>query len=134
MHVALEPEQAAFAEASRALATDLSSRWELGRDPQEVGSAIPTAADWARIAEAGWPALRLREENGGLGASALDVAVLVEQLGRCPLPAPVLGTLIAAEQLQVLGAPSAVLERIAEGDLRVAPADGRPARLRYERD
>lgn len=121
MHVALEPEQQAFAEASRALATDLSSRWELGRNPQEVGSAIPTAADWARIVEAGWPALRLREENGGLGASALDVAVLVEQVARVPLAAPVLGTLVAAEQLQAFGAPPEALERVAEGDLRIAP-------------
>jgi alkylation response protein AidB-like acyl-CoA dehydrogenase len=126
MQIALDPEQRAFAASAAALAADLAARWERGRGPDDVGSPAPSEEDWARIAEAGWPALRLREENGGLGAGALDVAVLAEQLGRHSLAAPVLGTIVAAEQLQALGAPAAMLEQVAAGELRIAPLlDGR---------
>ncbi|RBY84351.1 acyl-CoA dehydrogenase [Blastococcus sp. TF02A-26] len=121
MQIGLDPEQRALGKASGALAADLASGWDRGRGPSDVASAAPSDADWARIVEAGWPALRLREENGGLGAAAVDVAVLVEQLGRHSVAAPVIGTLVAAEQLQALGAPAETLEAIAAGELRVAP-------------
>lgn len=121
MHIALDPEQRAFAKAAGALAADLAAGWDRGRGPGDVAPSAPPDADWLRVVEAGWPALRLREENGGLGASAVDVAVLVEQLGRHAVAAPVLATIVAAEQLQALGAPAATLEQVAAGELRIAP-------------
>ncbi len=126
MQIGLDADQRAFARSCGALAADLAAGWDRGRGPRDVASPEPSEKDWARIAEAGWPALRLREENGGLGASTVDVAVLVEQLGRHALAAPVLGTLVAAEQLQALGAPADTLEEVAAGELRIAPLlDGR---------
>src|SRR4051812_14248058 len=100
MQIGLDAEQRSFAQATGALAADLAAGWDRGRGPHDVGSAEPSEKDWARIVDAGWAALRLREENGGLGAGTVDVAVLVEQLGRHSVAAPVLGTLVAAEQLQ----------------------------------
>ncbi|WP_029433054.1 acyl-CoA dehydrogenase family protein [Blastococcus sp. URHD0036] len=121
MQIGLDAEQRAFAQSSGALAADLAAGWDRGRGPHDVASPEPSEKDWARIVDAGWTALRLREENGGLGAGTVDVAVLVEQLGRHSVAAPVLGTLVAAEQLQALGAPVATLEAVAAGELRVAP-------------
>ena len=45
---------------------------ELGFDPD----------NWRQFAELGWLALPFAEEDGGLGGSALDVAVLMEEFGR----------------------------------------------------
>src|SRR5690606_37770536 len=69
-----------------------------------------------------WLAIGLREEYGGAGAAAVDLAVLVEQLGYHAVAAPVVGTLVAIEQLQTWGAPATLLEEIGMGTLRVAPA------------
>lgn len=122
MDIQLSAEQRAFRESCGKLAADLAARWHLGRGPHDVASAVPDEAAWSRVAEAGWLALRLREENGGAGASVVDVTVLVEQLGYHAVAAPVLGTVIAAEQLQTWQAPPGLLQEIAEGAVRVAPA------------
>ncbi|MFI6705064.1 acyl-CoA dehydrogenase family protein [Nonomuraea sp. NPDC050478] len=122
MEIELTAEQRAFRESCGKLAAHLASRWHRGRGPHDVGPAAPDEASWSRVAEAGWLAMRLREENGGAEAGAVDMMILAEQLGHHAVAAPVLGTVIAAEQLQSWGAPSELLEEIAEGTRRLAPA------------
>ena len=52
---------------------------------------------WDAMAEIGWCALALPVEHGGAGQGLLEVAVLAEQLGRGPLPSPlVVSTTFAA--------------------------------------
>jgi alkylation response protein AidB-like acyl-CoA dehydrogenase len=52
---------------------------------------------WRAMAGLGWPALALPTEHGGAGQGLLEVAVLAEQLGRGPLPSPLLvSTTLAA--------------------------------------
>lgn len=122
MEIELTAEQRAFRESCGKLAAHLASRWHRGRGPHDVGPSAPDEASWSRVAEAGWLAMRLREENGGAEAGAVDMMILAEQLGHHAVAAPVLGTVIAAEQLQSWGAPSELLEEIAEGTRRLAPA------------
>jgi alkylation response protein AidB-like acyl-CoA dehydrogenase len=117
----LDAEQRAFRDACGKLAADLAGSWRLGRGPGEVAPPQPSAPDWSRMADTGWFGLRLREENGGAGADAVYTGLLVEELARHALPAPVLGTLIAAEQLQAHGAAPELLGSIAAGSVRVAP-------------
>ncbi|GAA4512790.1 acyl-CoA dehydrogenase family protein [Nonomuraea ferruginea] len=122
MEIELTAEQRAFRESCGKLAAHLASRWHRGRGPHDVGPSAPDEASWSRVAEAGWLAMRLREENGGAEAGAVDMMILAEQLGHHAVASPVLGTVIAAEQLQSWGAASGLLEEIAEGTRRLAPA------------
>jgi alkylation response protein AidB-like acyl-CoA dehydrogenase len=119
--IELDAEQRAFRDSCGKLAADIAGNWRLGRGPGEVTSPQPSPRDWSKMADAGWFGLRLREENGGTGADAVYAGLLVEELARHALPAPVLGTLIAAEQLQVHGADPDLLGGVAAGSTRIAP-------------
>ncbi len=121
MTIELDAEQRAFRDACGKLSADIASSWELGRGPGDVAPPVPSGPDWSRMADAGWLGLRLREENGGAGADAVYAGLLVEQLARHAVPAPVLGTLIAAEQLQAHRVDPGLLADIAAGVTRVAP-------------
>src|SRR5262249_57132189 len=52
----------------------------LVREVVEKGAA-PEAL-WAHMVELGWPALTVPEQAGGLGMGAVELAVVVEELGR----------------------------------------------------
>ncbi|MBA3055285.1 MAG: acyl-CoA dehydrogenase [Sphingomonadales bacterium] len=58
------------------------------------------AARWSQMTELGWLALAVPEAHGGLGGSAVDFALLVEQLG-AGLPLEPLVPVIAATRLLV---------------------------------
>jgi alkylation response protein AidB-like acyl-CoA dehydrogenase len=47
---------------------------------------------WSRMVELGWPALTVPEAAGGLGLGAVELAVVVEELGRVVAPGPYLPT------------------------------------------
>ncbi len=49
---------------------------------------------WRKMAELGWLGLIFPEEYGGLGGSSLDLAVLLEEMGRACLPGPFFSTVI----------------------------------------
>jgi len=47
---------------------------------------------WQQMVELGWPALTVPEEHGGLGRGAVELAVVVEELGRVVAPGPFIPT------------------------------------------
>ena len=49
---------------------------------------------WREMAELGWMGLAFPEEYGGAGMSFLDLAVLLEEMGRAALPGPYFSTVI----------------------------------------
>src|SRR6266542_6471871 len=53
-----------------------------------------TTADalWSRMAALGWPALTVPESAGGLGMGAVELAVVVVELGRVLAPGPFVPT------------------------------------------
>ena len=55
----------------------------------------PANADglWGHMVELGWPALTVPEVAGGLGLGAVELAVVVEELGRALAPGPLLPTI-----------------------------------------
>jgi alkylation response protein AidB-like acyl-CoA dehydrogenase len=57
----------------------------------ESGEA-PTAL-WAAMVSLDWPALAVPEEFGGVGLGFVETAVVVEELGRCAAPGPLLATI-----------------------------------------
>jgi alkylation response protein AidB-like acyl-CoA dehydrogenase len=53
-----------------------------------------TTADalWGRMVELGWPALTVTEDAGGLGMGPVELAVVLEELGRVVAPGPFVPT------------------------------------------
>src|SRR3954452_11235757 len=62
----------------------------LPREVVEKGTS--PAPLWERMVELGWPAVALPEAVGGLGLGFVELAVVVEQLGRVVAPGPFMAT------------------------------------------
>jgi alkylation response protein AidB-like acyl-CoA dehydrogenase len=75
---------------------------------------------WRRLAELGVVSLHVPEELGGQGASAREVAVVMEELGRSVAPVPFLGCAVLATTALLGCAPGedvrALLDAIGSGD------------------
>lgn len=83
----------------------------------EDGGRLPRSL-WYEITELGWTALLVPDSHGGLGLGLVDMCVVMEEMGRLPLPGPffsssVLATLAAA-RLRV----TPVLAELATGESR----------------
>jgi alkylation response protein AidB-like acyl-CoA dehydrogenase len=92
----------------------------------------PTGYDeavWKKCVELGWTGLAVPEAQGGVGAKAVAVAALVEEVGRHAFPSPLVPTLIATYVLRACNseAANALLARVAEGEtlsLAITNEDG----------
>jgi len=51
---------------------------------------------WRKMADLGWHGLAFPEEYGGVGSSFLDLAVLLEEMGRALVPGPFVPTVVHA--------------------------------------
>ena len=51
---------------------------------------------WRKMADLGWHGLAFPEEYGGVGSSFLDLAVLLEEMGRALVPGPFVSTVVSA--------------------------------------
>lgn len=76
---------------------------------------------WKKMADLGWQGLVIPEEYGGVGSSFLDLAVLLEEMGRALVPGPFVPTVVLAGR-PILAAGSEqqkqqFLPGIASGDL-----------------
>ena len=96
-----------------------------------------TDAQWEAIAELGWPALVVAEDDGGLGLGVVELVVLFEELGRALAPTPLLGTVAAQLVLGAAGSAeqrAAWLPALAEGERRgaLATLDDREAPVRAD--
>jgi alkylation response protein AidB-like acyl-CoA dehydrogenase len=63
-------------------------------------------AFWAEMAKDGWLGLHLPEDVGGQGYGLLELAMVVEELGRVVAPGPFLPTVLASAVLAEDGAPA----------------------------
>ncbi len=83
---------------------------------------------WSEIGQLGWPGAALSEQADGLGGSAVEHAVLMEEMGRALYVGPFLSTSIVAAMLGVLPGEAALgmLRCIAAGEARATLAHGEP--------
>ena len=86
---------------------------------------------WQQIARLGWNGLAFPEQFGGSGGSFLDLAVLLEEMGRALMPGPFFSTVVLGG-LTVLDAGTDaqkqdILPRICSGDLRMTLAVTEPS-------
>ncbi|QIG43015.1 acyl-CoA/acyl-ACP dehydrogenase [Nocardioides anomalus] len=117
MDFALSEEQQALANTVRAL---LDKRADAGED--ELWRALSE--------EVGVAALAVPEEHDGAGASLVEAALVLEEVGRSLVPSPLLASVVAAEALLAGGTDEAraeLLPRIAAGELAAFAVPGEPA-------
>jgi alkylation response protein AidB-like acyl-CoA dehydrogenase len=74
--------------------------------------ALPSV--WKALSEQGWLGLHVAEEDGGEGFGLVELAVILEELGRALFPGPLLPTVLAA----------AVVARGGGGEVRAAVLPG----------
>jgi alkylation response protein AidB-like acyl-CoA dehydrogenase len=98
MDFELSVDQVALRDAARDLLDDHAS-------PARVRAIVDRAAGyddelWAAMVDQGWLGVELPEESGGLGMGFVEVAVLLEELGRHAAPAPFASTVLALAALR----------------------------------
>ena len=67
------------------------------------GAARTTPRLWREIVELGWPGIAVAEEHGGQGLGAVELAVLLEELGYACAATPLLSTAVAAAVIEAAG-------------------------------
>ena len=78
------------------------------------GSESHCAELWGRMADLGWLGLVLPENCGGAGLTMVELAIVLEELGRCLAPVPFLPTAIAATAMLEAGDESQKQEQLAK--------------------
>jgi alkylation response protein AidB-like acyl-CoA dehydrogenase len=79
---------------------------------------------WAALTELGMTALPIPEAQGGFNGSAVDMMVVMQELGRGLVIEPYFATVLGAEFLKLAGGQPALLEQVASGELKLACALG----------
>ncbi|MCX7220118.1 MAG: acyl-CoA dehydrogenase [Burkholderiales bacterium] len=77
---------------------------------------------WAALAELGALALPVPEAQGGFSGTAIDMLVIMQELGRGLVIEPYFATVMAAEFLKLAGQHHHLLEQVASGELQMAAA------------
>ena len=109
----LTDDQLALREGAGDLLDDLAS-------PARVRAHTTTDAPfdralWAAMVDQGWLGVEIDETAGGLGLGSVEVAVLVEELGRHAAPAPFVPTVLALDVFERAGEDEWV-QRLLAGD------------------
>lgn len=81
-------------------------------------------AGWQALAELGVLALPVPEQQGGFDGTALDMMVVMQELGRALVIEPVYATALGVQFLKLAGGHDALLEQVASGELKLACALG----------
>ena len=79
---------------------------------------------WATLTELGMLALPIPEAQGGFNGAAIDMQVVMHEIGRGLIIEPYFSTVFGAQFLKLAGGHDAVLEQVAAGDLKLACALG----------
>jgi alkylation response protein AidB-like acyl-CoA dehydrogenase len=116
------PEQQQFSDALRRW---FEKDYTFEQRKQIVLSASGTsAAAWTTLTELGMTALPIPEAQGGFNGSAIDLQVVMHEIGRGLLIEPYLPTMLGARFLQLVGSHDDLLAQIAEGTVKLACALG----------
>jgi alkylation response protein AidB-like acyl-CoA dehydrogenase len=93
-----------------------------------MSEAGTSDAIWAKFTELGLTALPMPEEQGGFAGTAVDLLLVMQELGRGLVAEPYFATLFAAEFIKRAGnaAQLPLLEAVASGSLKMAAALGEP--------
>ncbi|MES2538307.1 MAG: acyl-CoA dehydrogenase family protein [Pseudomonadota bacterium] len=79
---------------------------------------------WATLTALGMTALPVAEAHGGFNGSAVDMLVVMQEIGRGLVVEPYFATVLGAEFLRLAGKQETLLEQVAAGTLKLASALG----------
>jgi len=133
MNLALSEEQEMLKKMARDFLTDKFPKTVVKELEQSELGYSPEL--WKEMAELGWMGLALPEKYGGSGMGFLDLAVLLEEMGRACLPGPyfstvVLGSLTIAD-IGSEGQKQEYLPKLASGEMLFTLALTEPS-ARYD--
>ena len=129
MDFTYDDEQQALREAVRGL---LATTYADHENRRRAVAAEPgfDKALWGRLAEMGVLGLPFSEDDGGVGAGPVEIAIVCQELGRVLAPEPYLSCIVQAGGLvAALGSPEQradLLGRVATGEILLAAADTSP--------
>src|SRR2546421_5188346 len=83
----------------------LASRSPFSKVREAATSAKYDPALWSELIELGWPGIAVSAEHGGQGLGAVELSVLVEELGYACAATPYLSTATAAAVIEATGTP-----------------------------
>jgi alkylation response protein AidB-like acyl-CoA dehydrogenase len=81
----------------------LGARSPIAKVRQAADAGHYDAVLWHEIVELGWPGIAVAEEYGGQGLGAVELAVLLEELGYACASTPLLSTAVVAAAIQAGG-------------------------------
>ncbi len=81
----------------------LASRSPFSKVREAAEAAAYDAALWSELVGLGWPGIAVATEHGGQGLGAVELAVLLEELGYACAATPFLSTATAAAVIQATG-------------------------------
>ncbi len=116
----LSQEQTQFADAMRRW-VEKDYSFEQRKNIIKSSNGISDAA-WSALTELGAMALPIPEEQGGFNGNAIDMLVVMQELGRGLVIEPYFTTVMGAEFLKLAGGSEALLEQVATGELKLACA------------
>lgn len=79
---------------------------------------------WNTLVELGMTALPVPEAQGGFNGSAVDMLVVMQEIGRGLVVEPYFATVLGAQFLKLAGGQEQLLEQVAGGELKLAAAIG----------
>ena len=94
------------------------------------GSDDVTAPLWSALTELGLPGLLVPDSLGGAGASAVEAAAVLEELGRAAAPSPYLTSSVVATTVLAAVGDTTILPLLASGE-QTAALLVRPTALRH---
>ena len=83
----------------------LAARSSFAKVREAAEAAEYDGALWQELRDLGWPGIAVAEEHGGQGLGAVELAVLLEELGYACAATPYLSTAVAAAVIQAAGTP-----------------------------
>ncbi len=96
----LSPDQREIKDVARELLT-ARSPFPKVREAAEAAAYDP--ALWDELRQLGWPGIAVAQEHGGQGLGAVELAILLEELGYACAATPLLSTATAAAVIQAAG-------------------------------
>lgn len=122
MDFTFKEEQQQFADALRRW-VDKDYSFEARRKIVHSAAGVSDAA-WTTLTELGMLALPVPEAQGGFDGSAVDMLVVMQELGRGLVVEPYFATVLGAQFLKLGGGHAARLADVAAGTLKLACALG----------
>ncbi|HEX6312329.1 MAG TPA: acyl-CoA dehydrogenase family protein [Acidimicrobiia bacterium] len=132
MDFELSDDQLALRDGARELLDGRASIAHV-RAVMEAGGGLDPALN-AAMGEQGWARLGLPEAAGGYGLGPVEIAVLLEEVGRHAAPAPFQSTVLALEALARAGLTDEVESLLARDGVACVAWSGRAGAVRAARD